>query len=120
MAKTDKPNLTKEEEDLLQRVGCMFGSLDKLIRGMKLYEGKGPLVERLLKDTMKKSEMVLTDKDITTKITPVGAMFLNQPLSDSASPPKYLFKLYCDGVRELSFRPGVNEEELLKLANVLR
>ena len=119
MAKTDNIELTKEEEDLLQRVGSMFGTLDKLIRGMKLYQGKGPLVERLLKDTMKKADIVLTDKDITTKITPVGPMFLNQPLTDSASPPKYLFQLYCDGVRELSFRPGLTEEELLKLANVL-
>ena len=119
MAQTDKIELTKEEEDLLQRVGSMFSTLDKLIRGMKLYEGKGPLVDRLLKDTMKKAEVVLTDKDITTKITPVGPMFLNHPLTNSSSPPKYLFQLYCDGVRELSFRPGLTESELLKLANVL-
>ena len=40
--------LTKEEQDRHVRVSNMFGAFDKLIRGMKLYEGKGPLVEKLL------------------------------------------------------------------------
>ena len=41
---------TPEELEAIKKSGLFFVGLDKLVRGIKLYEGKGSLVEQLLKD----------------------------------------------------------------------
>ena len=115
---SEKKELTKEEKDRQVRVANMFGAFDKLIRGMKLYEGKGPLVEKLLASAKQRVDAALVDGDIVSKITPIGPIYLGEPCIEGDA-PKYLFQLFCDGVRELTFRQGVPETELLTLAEVL-
>ena len=117
MSTIDK-ELSKEEEDQLQTVINLYTSLDKLVRGCKLYEGKGALVERLAADTEKKMNLALEQGQITTKITPIGPMFLDRAVFDDGRIAKYLFKLYFDGVRELSFQPGITVDEIFSLAQV--
>ena len=97
--------LTKEEEEHLQSVINLYSAFDKLVRGIKLYQGKGPLVERLSNEVEKRMNLALEGGEITSKITPVGPVFLGKPVFDDGRPAKYLFQLYCDGVRELSFQP---------------
>ena len=106
---------TSEEQDLIKRSTLFFIGLDKLVRGIKLYEGKGSLVEQLLKDLFQKTQDLFV-KEMTYKITPVGPMLFSEPLSEEGKNPAYLFQLYCDGVRELSFLPGLSQKEIHALA----
>ena len=114
----DKNELSPHEKENLDRVRAFFSSLDKLIRGIQLYEGSGPLVDRLLNDAVKRAESGILD-EVVLKVTPVGPVLYGEPLLDTGTNvPKYLFQLYCDGVRELTFRPGLESGELLGLAEV--
>ena len=104
-------SLTKYQQEQINNLSAFFGSLDKLVRGFQLYEGKGALVERLLQDTFSKATKALDDV-ITVKVTPVGPMLYGEALLGEGQTPKYLFRLFCDGVRELTFHPGITLEEL--------
>jgi hypothetical protein len=115
---TKEKELSKEEADQLQNVIDLYTAFDKLIKGIKLYQGKGSLVERLLKEAEKRMNLALEAGEVTSKITPVGPVFLGKPVFDDSRQAKYLFQLYCDGVRELSFQQGITVEEITSLANV--
>ena len=104
-----------EEVEAIKKSGLFFIGLDKLVRGIKLYEGKGSLVQQLLKDGYSKAQELLS-QEYTYKITPVGPMFLSEPLSEEGKNPDYLFQMYCDGVRELSFLPSLTQDEFFRLA----
>lgn len=106
---------TAEDVDVIKKSGLFFSGLDKLVRGIKLYEGKGSLVEQLLKDGYTKAKDLLS-QEYTYKITPVGPMLFSEPLSEEGKNPDYLFQMYCDGVRELSFLPSLTQEEFFGLA----
>ena len=108
---------TTEEIELVKQSEIFFISLDKLIKGMKLYQGKGDLVEQLLNDTYKKSQDFVKFER-TFKVSPVGPMVASEPLADEGKNPAYFFQLYCDGVRELTFLPNVEKQELRELALV--
>ncbi|MEC7984457.1 MAG: HEAT repeat domain-containing protein [Myxococcota bacterium] len=108
---------TADEQDLIKQSEVFFISLDKLVKGMKLYQGKGALVEQLLNDTYKKSQDFVKEER-TFKVSPVGPMVASEPLADEGKNPAYFFQLYCDGVRELTFLPNVEKEELRQLAFV--
>ena len=58
---TQNNTLSKRDEDLLGRLSNCF-ILDKLIRGIQLYEGKGALVDRLFLDLHKKLEKIFWKK----------------------------------------------------------
>ena len=106
---------TPEEIESIKKSGLFFVGLDKLVRGIKLYEGKGTLVDQLLKDLHTRSQELFT-KEITYKITPVGPMLFSEPLCEEGKNPHYLFQLYCDGVRELSFLPSLSKKEIMALS----
>lgn len=106
---------TAEEVEAIKKSGLFFIGLDKLVRGIKLYEGQGALVQQLLKDGYTKAQELFS-QEYTFKITPVGPMFLSEPLSEEGKNPDYLFQMYCDGVRELSFLPSLTQDEFFRLA----
>ena len=64
---------TPEEIELIKKSALFFVGLDKLVRGIKLYEGQGSLVEQLLKDVYSKATDLFAQEQ-TYKITPVGPM----------------------------------------------
>ena len=106
---------TAEEIELVKKSALFFVGLDKLVRGIKLYEGKGSLVEQLLKDVYSKATDLFVQEQ-TYKITPVGPMIHSEVLSEEGKNPSYLFQLYCDGVRELSFTAKLSQDEIFALA----
>jgi len=106
---------TAEEIELIKKSALFFVGLDKLVRGIKLYEGKGSLVEQLLKDAYSRASDLFVQEQ-TYKITPVGPMIHSEVLSEEGKNPSYLFQLYCDGVRELSFTTKLTQDELFSLA----
>ena len=115
---TQNNTLSKRDEEILTRLSNVFVALDKLIRGIQLYEGKGALVERLLLDLHKKARENILE-EITVKMTPIGPMYLGKPLLEDTQIPKYLFQLFCDGVRELTLKPDIPKEELIGFCDVL-
>jgi len=110
--------LSKRDEEQINRLSNVFVALDKLIRGIQLYEGKGALVERLLSDLHKKTKENIVE-EVTVKMTPIGPVFLGKPLIEDSQTPKYLFQLFCDGVRELTLKPDIPKEEILGFCDVL-
>ncbi len=107
---------TREE---LDRIASFFISLDKVIRGLKLYEGQGQLVDRLLDDLEQKAAVMVKKGDITVRIASFGVIYRGKPVSPDETRNPYLFRLFCDGVRELTVQDGVTREELRTLAEVL-
>jgi hypothetical protein len=115
---TQNTTLSKRDEELINRLTNVFVALDKLIRGIQLYEGKGALVERLLSDLHKKTKENIVE-EVTVKMTPIGPVYLGKPLLEDSQTPKYLFQLFCDGVRELTLKPDIPKEEILGFCDVL-
>lgn len=111
-------SLNSEEQERLAGTVGLFQALDKLVRGMRLYEGTGPLVERLLESVSEKATEVLEKGEITFSITPIGPTYLGEAVLEDGDPPKYLFQMYCDGVRELTFSPGLQSEEIIKMVKI--
>ena len=99
--------LAPEEEELWVLTQEFYTALDKLIRGMQLYQGKGGLVERLLAELMKRADKLLSRRDSTVKISPIGRFVLRNLCLKMEEVAKYIFQMYRDGIRELTFQQGV-------------
>ena len=54
---------TAEEVEAIKKSGLFFIGLDKLVRGIKLYEGQGALVQQLLKDGYTKAQGLIRGAD---------------------------------------------------------
>ncbi len=96
-------------------------TLDKLMRGMRLYEGEGPLVKKLLGLAATSAEALLTTGPITLRVAPFGLVLDGARVTDDEDQlSKALFRFFGDGIRELTLQPGIEPAELLGLAAVLR
>ncbi|MCP4806204.1 MAG: hypothetical protein GY913_05400 [Proteobacteria bacterium] len=107
------------ERKRFEAIGQLFIAFDKLLRALRLYEGSGPLVTRLLDDIQTRlGELV--DGELTLSVTPAGLVYNGKPLlnADEKVPP-YLFLLFCDGMRELTFLEGLDSEQVRALAEIL-
>ena len=61
------------------------------------------MIERLLLDLHKKNKENIVE-EVTVKMIPIGPVFLGKPLIEDSQASKYLFQLFCDGVRELTLK----------------
>jgi len=119
MSDTPSPAAADDTYRLEQLSRC-FATLDKVVRGMRLYEGKGALIDRLMNDLELKLSTMLEQGEVTVRVTPIGLVYGTKPLSAAGEKtPRYLFRLFCDGVRELTFLPGVELSEIVDLVTVL-
>ena len=109
---------TVEEKELWDLTQEFYVALDKLIRGMQLYQGKGGLVDRLLEELMKRADKLLIRRDSTVKISPIGPICFDKPLSDDGKTAKYIFQMYRDGIRELTFQQGVDAADIRKFGEI--
>ena len=114
----NKQERSDEEKLQLKKIAEFYTSLDKLIRGINLYEGKGALVERLLQDSFERISDLTKRAETTMKISPIGPICYGEPLSEDGKVPKYIFQMYRDGIRELSFQKGILLEELKDFAGI--
>ena len=96
-------------------------TLDKLMRGMRLYEGEGPLVQKLLDLAVHSGQRLLEGGEITFRVAPFGLLLAGHRVTDDGDQlSKALFRFFGDGIRELTVRPGLEPAELIGLAAVLR
>jgi len=87
---------------------------------MNLYQGEGQVVTRILDELKRLLDEQTADGPMIVNLTALGPTFEGKLLTPEDRRIPYLFRLYCDGVRELSLLKGVTREELLRLADVLR
>ncbi len=120
MSNPETPPPAKTDTRRHEQLARCFTTLDKVVRSMRLYEGKGALIERLMGDLESQFTGAVDDGEVTVRVTPIGLVFGTQPLAAMGDKtPRYLFRLFCDGVRELTFLPGVDQAELRALVDVL-
>lgn len=98
------------------KIAALFTCIDKMLKCLRLYEGRGAHVERVGDELLMRANEALAGGDFTVRITPVGAFYEGRLLQED--PPSYLFRLFLDGVRELTFKVGVPREELMALAQI--
>jgi hypothetical protein len=102
------------------RVVAFFQALDKLQRGIRLYEGRGFLVEKLAARMETRADAMVADGNVLVRVAPFGVLFDGNPINPAEDKPAtYLFRLFCDGVRELTFSRPLDPKELRALADVL-
>ena len=89
---------TAEEKELWDLTQEFYVALDKLIRGMQLYQGKGGLVDRLLEELMKRADKLLIRRDSTVKISVIlfyqTNLFQDNTLRFTLSEMKLLLKTW--------------------------
>jgi hypothetical protein len=104
----------------IAHIGAFFTHLDKVVRATRLYQGRGALVDRLVGETMEKAEPALRGGEFTVRVTPFGLLLGDVQVAPSKSRlTEVLFTLFCDGIRELTFSPGLGEDDVRDLVGVL-
>lgn len=102
------------------RAAAFFNTMDKCLRASKLYEGRGSLVGRLMADLLVNATHAIEGGELTVTVTPFGLMLGEEDVSPEDSRlTEVLFRMFCDGIRELSFSQGIDEAELLSFVDVL-
>ena len=99
----------------------LFVDLGKALRAYQLYHENNPVYQRFvsaLRDTFRKvweTEDKLTVTVEESRLLLHGAdVYVNESRTDSLA-----FLLYKDGIREVTFIPGIEEEELERLLGIL-
>jgi len=109
-----------DESSRHTRIAAFFQSLDKMLRGIRLYEGRGELVEKLAGRVLVRAQAMVADGDVLVRLAPFGVLYEGKSINPADDKPaQYLFRLFCDGVRELTFTSGIDAAELRAFADVL-
>ena len=67
---------------------------------------------------MKRADKLLSRRDSTVKISPIGPICFEKPLFEDGKVAKYIFQMYRDGIRELTFQQGVKADEMRVFAQI--
>jgi len=97
----------------------VFTSMDRTIKGMRLYEGQGEMADRLLAKLEHAAKEATAEGPMTVGLTSFGPVYDGKPVLAVDERIPYLFRLYLDGVRELTLLQGLETEELRGLVDVL-
>ncbi len=101
------------------KVASFFGTLDKVIRASKLYQGEGALLERMFGDLERRGLDLIANGAITVRVASFGLVYQGQPVAPDEKRIPYLFRMFCDGVRELTLLEGLDREQMEGLVGVL-
>lgn len=100
-------------------IAALFKTFDKLVRTLRLYGGRGEVIDRILEDVTVKAIDATARGTVTVGLAPFGLVYGSQPLWSGERRAPYLFRLFCDGLRELTFTAGITKDELRSLALTL-
>jgi hypothetical protein len=101
------------------RVANLFSAMDRTIKGNRLYLGRGEMAERLFAKLKSAAKEATEEGPLTVTIASSGVVFDGKPVGNPDTRVPYLFRLYLDGVRELTILQNADPQELLGLAEVL-
>jgi HEAT repeat protein len=100
-------------------VEAFLGTLDKVVRGIRLYEGHGDLLERLYVELEKKLRLATEVGDVTLRVASFGLLHHGTLVTPENKRLPYLFRLFCDGLRELTITHGASLADVKALTEVL-
>jgi len=97
-----------------------YSAMDKAIKMLNLYSGKGALVEGAVEALVDFLERYLREHErLDLEVTAHGLAYEEAPLEGEGEPAPYYFYLFKDGVREISFLTGVTDEQVMSLLTIL-
>lgn len=95
----------------------LLHALDKAVRAARLYAGRGAVVEHAVEALSLVVCSVTTDAPLVLVLSPDSVTWRGN--ADGVPIPPHLFRLYGDGVRELTFMRRPPRDELAALVEVL-
>ncbi len=108
-----------EDDARLALAALVYQAVDKALRGGRLYAGQGALLDRQLDELAAKATAATEAGELTVRVASGGLMYGTQPLHPGEKRSPHLFRLFCDGVRELTLLPGIERSELAALVALL-
>ena len=97
-----------------------YSAMDKAIKTLNLYSGKGPLVEAGIEALRDSLQRYLGEHErLDLEVTAHGLAFEGSSLEIEGQPAPYYFYLFKDGMREISFLSGITEEQLQSLLQIM-
>lgn len=100
-------------------IEAFLGTLDKVVRGIRLYEGHGDLLERLYVELEKKLRAATEAGDLTLRLASFGLLHAGRLVTPENKRLPYLFRLFCDGLREVTLARDVSLADVKALTEVL-
>lgn len=119
LASTPPPQAPLPSAPVHKRLQVFFSALDKQVRGHRMYRGEGAVVEQLAQELVGLAAELLADGAVTVRVTPFGLSREGKPVTDPAVRIPYLFRMYLDGVRELTLLPRLDRGQLDRLVRLL-
>jgi HEAT repeat protein len=101
------------------RLTALFQTLDKAVHSWWLYRGEGPILSRHLDDLARLAGEALANGPVTVRVAPFGLVHGGESVTPDEKRIGYLFRMYCDGLRELTVMPGIDAAELRQFVGLL-
>lgn len=109
---------TKAEDERRNRAGAMVTGIDGLVRGLRDGAGREGIEDEAGR-VAEVAAAALRDGELVFDVAPFGLLFEDGPLSQARSGEAHWGRLFRDGVRELTFLPGLDADELAAFAALL-
>ncbi len=114
-------NLDAGQRELLAKTKTAFNELEKLTKNVALYGRSHPSVGRFRERFLETISVMLQELErIEFLIGPYEFTLFEHPVYQNPSPEdNFIYQLYLDGVRHISFERGLEQEELDRFVDIL-
>ena len=119
----ERDNSPATQQARITETELFLGAMDKVIRMHALYEGKGDNFESSLRQTYGMLKKVLDQHGaIKLYVEPHRFVLDDKPVWESSGEQKEgpSYRMFKDGLRIVTFLPGLNEEEFDLLVRVMQ
>jgi len=109
-------------EVVLKKVRSLFSTLTKAIRAFQLYDENNPVYQRFVSGLADAFRDLWSEVDrLPVHVEERRIVWMGEEVYSSDNRSESLaFLLYKDGIREVTFHPGIEDEELPRLLEVLQ
>src|SRR5687768_10634187 len=116
----DDPQASVSPTELAE-VKAVMNSLAKTGRSFKLYSRNNEIIVKFTSELYDKLTAFLEKRDsIVLMIRPHQFLYANEPVYENDDRQEsFSFKLYKDGVRQLSFYQGLDKRELIDFIDII-
>jgi len=103
-----------------EAAAALVGALAKAARAFTLYDPKNAVVRQFIADYRAKADKATASGEVVLEVRPYElALGAEVVYREDDRERSLAFKLFRDGVRKLTFSPGVSADELLRLLEIL-
>ena len=116
------PSTEPETDEELASAGDLIRSLLKAIKAYKLYQGNNPMLTKQLEELTTKFTVHLDQyQTLNLQVGEYKLFFKGKPVYENTDMKESLaFLLYKDGMREIRFFKGLEDQEISDFLDVLR